>query len=352
MSHLKQSDLEAGAAKGLQGIYDGVSENEVPAGSSLYRGKVRDVLGAGDRIVLVASDRISAFDRVLSTVPWKGEILSRISAWWFENTADLVPNHLLTRDQLGGLDPLGITGRAVAAKRCDMAPVELVVRGYLTGSAWRDYQAGRLVSGIQLPSGLRYCQAFPAPLITPSTKEVSGHDVPMSPAEIVSSGRVEAELWKEIEKAALSLFARGQELAAARGLILVDTKYEFGLSNGALLVADEIHTPDSSRYWYAADYPGRFSSGLDQHELDKETFRRWLVDRGFSGDGEAPDITDEVRIQTAVRYAQAYEAITGEIFQPIHQDVQAARTALAFMAREVLLNSGRHDPSARRTSIV
>jgi phosphoribosylaminoimidazole-succinocarboxamide synthase len=217
-----------------------------------------------------------------------------------------------------------------------MAPVELVVRGYLTGSAWRDYQAGRPVSGIRLPSGLRYCEAFPAPLITPSTKEASGHDLPMSPEEIVSSGRVDADLWAEIEKAALALFRRGQELAAARGLILVDTKYEFGLSNGALLVADEIHTPDSSRYWYAADYPRRFASGLEQHELDKETFRRWLVDRGFSGDGEAPAITDDVRIQTAVRYAQAYEAITGEIFQPIHPEAHAARTALASIAAEVL----------------
>jgi phosphoribosylaminoimidazole-succinocarboxamide synthase len=338
----KLADLEARASAGLAGVYDGVSADEVPAGASLYRGKVRDVLGSGDRVMLVASDRISAFDRVLSTVPWKGEILSRISAWWFENTADLVPNHLLSPAELGGLDPLAATGRALAARRCDMAPVELVVRGYLTGSAWRDYQAGRSVSGISLPSGLRYCQAFPSPLITPSTKEASGHDLPMSPAEIVSSGRVDADLWDRIEKAALTLFRRGQELAAERGLILVDTKYEFGLSNGKLLVADEIHTPDSSRYWYATDYPGRYASGLEQRELDKETFRRWLVERGFSGDGEAPDITDDVRIQTAVRYAQAYEAITGEIFQPVHQDAHAARIALASMAREVLpgLQSG------------
>jgi phosphoribosylaminoimidazole-succinocarboxamide synthase len=356
--HSEQPELEVRATAGLQGVYDGVSDAEVPAGASLYRGKVRDVLGAGDRVMLVASDRISAFDQVLSTVPWKGEILSRISAWWFANTADLVPNHLLSRDELGGLDPLAATGRAVAGRRCDMAPVELVVRGYLTGSAWRDYQAGRPISGIKLPSGLRYCEAFPAPLITPSTKEASGHDLPMSPAELVSSGRVDADLWVEMEKAALALFRRGQELSAARGLILVDTKYEFGLSNGKLLVADEIHTPDSSRYWYAADYPGRFASGLQQRELDKETFRRWLVERGFSGDGAAPGISDEVRVQTAVRYAQAYEAICGEIFQPIHQDAQAARIALTYMAREVLLgighpdSSGNRDPSARRTSIV
>lgn len=348
---MDQAELEAMAAAALDGVYDAVSDDEVPAGASLYRGKVRDVMGSGDRVILVASDRISAFDRVLSTVPWKGEILSRISAWWFENTADLVPNHLISTVELGGLDPLAATGRAVVARCCDMAPVELVVRGYLTGSAWRDYQAGRPVSGINLPSGLRYCQAFPSPLITPSTKEASGHDLPLSPAEIVSSGRVEPDLWAEIEKAALALFSRGQELAAERGLILVDTKYEFGLSNGALLVADEIHTPDSSRYWYAADYPGRFESGLQQRELDKETFRRWLVERGFSGDGETPDITDEVRIQTAVRYAQAYEAITGEVFRPVHQDAHAARIALASMAREVLLNASRRDPSARRTSI-
>ena len=369
MGDTRLTDLEARASAGLREVYDGVSEAEVPAGASLYRGKVRDVLSAGDRVMLVASDRISAFDRVLSTVPWKGEILSRISAWWFENTADLVPNHLLSRAGLGGLDPLAATGRAVAARRCDMAPVELVVRGYLTGSAWRDYRAGRPVSGIRLPSGLRYCEPFPSPLITPSTKEVSGHDVPMSPEEIISSGRVDADLWSEIEKAALALFGRGQELAAARGLILVDTKYEFGLSGGTLLVADEIHTPDSSRYWYAADYPGRFASGLDQRELDKETFRRWLVDRGFSGNGEAPGIPDDVRIQTAVRYVQAYEAITGEVFQPIHQDSHAARIALASMAAEVLIGLAdtpgctgadaiRHDahpvhrdPSARRTSI-
>jgi phosphoribosylaminoimidazole-succinocarboxamide synthase len=341
--NLGQSGSEARAAASLEGVYDGVSDAEIPEGASLYRGKVRDVLGSGDRVLLVASDRISAFDRVLSTIPWKGEILSRISAWWFENTADLVPNQLLAPAELGGLDPLAATGRAVAARRCDMVPVELVVRSYLTGSAWRDYQAGRPVSGIKLPSGLRYCQAFPSPLITPSTKEDSGHDLPMSPAEIVSSGRVEPDLWTQIEKYALALFGRGQELAAARGLILVDTKYEFGLSNGKLLVADEIHTPDSSRYWYASDYSSRFASGLQQRELDKETFRRWLVDHGFSGDGEVPDITDEVRIQTAVRYAQAFEAITGEEFQPIHQSAHAARIALASMVREVLtgLHSGQ-----------
>lgn len=360
------TDLTARAAAGLGVVYDGVSDAEIPAEASLYRGKVRDVLGTGDRVLLVASDRISAFDRILSTVPWKGEILSRISAWWFGKTADLVPNHLLSPAELGGLDTLAATGRAVAARLCAMAPVEVVVRGYLTGSAWRDYQAGRPVSGISLPSGLRYCQAFPSALITPSTKEPSGHDLPMSPAEIVSSGRVDPELWAEMEKAALALFHRGQELASARGLILVDTKYEFGLFKGKLLVADEIHTPDSSRYWFAADYPDRFASGLQQRELDKETFRRWLVERGFSGDGESPGITDDVRIQTAVRYAQAFEAITGEIFQPIHQDVHAARIALASMAREVLVGktgsavnpaggagfgSSRRNPSARRTSI-
>lgn len=354
MSSSIQADLELKASSGLGGVYEGLLPEELPPGVSLYRGKVRDVASAGDRVLLVASDRISAFDRVLSTVPWKGEILSRISAWWFHNTADLVPHHLIPPTELGGLDPLAATGRAVAARRCDMVPVELVVRGYLTGSAWRDYQAGRPVSGIRLPSGLRYCQAFPSPLITPSTKEASGHDRPMSPSEILSSGRVEPGLWAEIERAALALFRRGQELAASRGLILVDTKYEFGLWEGKLLVADEIHTPDSSRYWYAADYHGRFDAGEEQRELDKETFRRWLVERGFAGDGEAPEICDAVRVQTAVRYAQAYEAITGSIFQPIYQDAQAARIAVASMAREILQDGPTRggDPAARRISIV
>ncbi len=312
----------------LGAAFEGV-ETSLPPDVALYRGKVRDVLCKGERVLLVASDRISAFDRVLSSVPWKGEVLARISAWWFGQTADIMPNHMLKPDDCGGLDVLAATGRAVAARRCDMLPIELVVRGYLTGSAWRDYKAGRPVSGMSLPGGLRYNERFPAAIVTPSTKEASGHDRPCSGQELIASGAVDADLWHEVERSALALFARGQEIAAARGLILVDTKYEFGLCGGRLLVADEMHTPDSSRYWYAEGYAERFAKSEQQRELDKETFRRWLVERGFSGDGPSPAIGDEARVATALRYFEAYEALIGEEFEPICADAQAAQRALA-----------------------
>lgn len=314
--------------KALGAAFEGVGD-PLPPGVELYRGKVRDVLGKGDRVLLVASDRISAFDRVLSSVPWKGEVLARISAWWFGQTADVMPNHMLKPADCGGLDTLAATGRAVAARRCDMLPIELVVRGYLTGSAWRDYKAGRPVSGMILPGGLRYNERFPSAIVTPSTKEASGHDRPCSGQELIASGAVSAELWHEVERSALALFARGQEIAAARGLILVDTKYEFGLADGRLLVADEMHTPDSSRYWYAEGYGERFAKSEQQRELDKETFRRWLVERGFSGDGPSPAIDDEVRVVTALRYFEAYRALLGEEFAPVCADAQAAQRSLA-----------------------
>jgi phosphoribosylaminoimidazole-succinocarboxamide synthase len=314
--------------KALGAAFEGVSAS-LPPGASLYRGKVRDVVGKGERVLLVASDRISAFDRVLSSIPWKGEVLARISSWWFERSADIMPNHILKPADCGGLDVLAATGRAVAARRCDMLPVELVVRGYLTGSAWRDYKAGRPVSGIILPAGLRFNERFPVPIVTPSTKEASGHDRPCSGQELIASGAVDAELWREVERSALALFARGQELAAARGLILVDTKYEFGLADGRLLVADEMHTPDSSRYWYAEGYAERFAKEEQQRELDKETFRRWLAERGFSGDGPGPLVDEAVRVATALRYFEAYRVLLGEEFEPICADAQAAERALA-----------------------
>lgn len=326
--------FKAALAGCYAGLKAGGQTKALPAGARVYEGKVRDVAFYGDRAVLVASDRISAFDRVLSAVPWKGEVLTRISAWWFEHTADLVPNHLMQPSELGGYDPVGASGRCVVARKLDMLPVELVVRGYLTGSAWRDYQAGRPVSGLRLPSGLRYNERFPSPVVTPSTKEASGHDRPCSGAELVASGAVDGDTWRELERAALALFARGQELAARRGLILVDTKYEFGVLNGKLCLGDEIHTPDSSRYWYAEGYGGRFAEGVEQRELDKEAFRRWLLARGFKGDGEPPAIPDDVRIQTAMRYAQAYEAIIGEEFEPVCQDAQAAERAAAYCLAE------------------
>jgi phosphoribosylaminoimidazole-succinocarboxamide synthase len=202
-------------------------------GRAVYKGKVRDVVDMGDRILIVATDRISAFDRVLSTVPFKGEVLNRISSFWFDATRDLVPNHLVGDAELGF--PLSSrTGRAVIARKAEMLPVEVVVRGYLSGSAWRDYSAGKPVSGIALPGGLRMNEAFPSALLTPSTKESSGHDIPISGKEIVERGLVEEGLWAQAEKAATAVFSRGQELASRNGLILVDTKYEFGLIDGKL----------------------------------------------------------------------------------------------------------------------
>jgi len=315
----------------LDSAYPGLPE-EAAKGFTVYRGKVRDVVEGEDRMLLVASDRISAFDRVLSTIPFKGEILNRVSAWWFEHTSDIVPNHVLTPSELGGRDPVAETGRACLARRAAMVPVEVVVRGFLTGSAWRDYEAGRPVSGITRPAGLTQGSEFPEPLVTPSTKEASGHDMPMSGAEIVRSGRVDRDLWEAIERAAKALYLRGRELALRNGLILVDTKYEFGVIDGKLVVADEIHTPDSSRYWRVSKETG--AQGLRQ-ELDKESFRRWLMEHGFSGNGAAPDITDDIRIETAARYVEAYEAITGREFEPVSLSAQARDKIIAEWARAV-----------------
>ncbi len=302
------------------------------AGRSVYRGKVRDVVKGGQELLLVASDRISAFDRVLATVPFKGEVLSRVSAWWFERCADIVPNHLAP-----GGDPASLgVGRATLVRKADMLPVEVVVRGYLAGSSWRDYKAGKDISGIRLPKGLQRNERFPSPLLTPTTKEDNGHDQPISGERIVAEGLVKAELWAEVEKAALAIFRRGQELAAKAGLILVDTKYEFGLVDGKLVLADELHSPDSSRYWWADSYESLFRSDEDQRELDKEPFRRWLADRGYMGDGTPPEIPDEVRIETSLRYIRAYETITGEAFESVARGQGAELGMIERIVREKL----------------
>jgi len=307
--------------------------DESARGLPVYRGKVRDVVLGGKNLLLVASDRISAFDRVLSSVPCKGEVLARIASFWFEATADLAPNHVLAGPGSG----LAGTGRATLARRAEMLPLEVVVRGYLSGSAWRDYQAGRPVSGIALPGGLAFNEKFPVPIITPSSKESSGHDRPLSRAELLAEGLVTEEVWREVERVSLALFRRGQEVAARGGLILADTKYEFGLVDGKLTLCDEIHTPDSSRYWWAESYASRYQTHDPQRELDKEPFRRWLVERGFSGDGEPPRIPDAVRVETSWRYLQAFEAITGENFEPIGVDPQSESAAIARIVEERLL---------------
>lgn len=304
--------------KGLTSrTFEGFADKDVPAGVKLVQGKVRDIFDVGDELLIVTTDRISAFDRVLTTIPCKGEVLNGLTNFWFRATEDIVPNHIVEE----------VSPRAVRVQKCSVLPVEVVVRGYLTGSAWRDYESGKLVSGINIPSGMRFNERFPQPLLTPSTKAERGeHDEPISGEEIVRRGLVEKELWSQVEETARALFARGTEMAAERGLILVDTKYEFGMLNGNLVVIDEIHTPDSSRYWYADTYHELFGKGEKQRKIDKEYLRQWLMEeRNFMGDGEAPDIPDEIREEVGWRYIQAYELVTGMEFAPSSLNIEAER---------------------------
>jgi phosphoribosylaminoimidazole-succinocarboxamide synthase len=282
-------------------------ETQLPHAGELYRGKVRDVYRQPKRLLLVTTDRISAFDHVLGTVPFKGELLTRLAAFWFEKTRDVCKSHLLDVP-----DPNVLVGRPARA-----LPVEVVVRGYLTGSLWRDVQAGKQgVYGVPIPDGMKKDQAFERPIITPSTKEAYGkHDEPISAKEIVARGLVDAKTWDACCERALALFAAGQAWARTRGLILVDTKYEFGLDGDELLVIDEIHTMDSSRYWEAAEYEARFTAGSDQKMLDKENIRQWLIrEKGFSGHGAPPALDDAIRSEIALTYIKAFERITGEGF--------------------------------------
>jgi phosphoribosylaminoimidazole-succinocarboxamide synthase len=280
---------------------------DLPALGDLYRGKVRDNYSRGDRIVMITTDRISAFDHVLGTIPFKGEVLSRLTAFWFDKVKDIAPTHIVDVP-----DP-----SVMVVKRAKALPIEIVIRGYITGSLWRDYQAGKAGAyGIDWPKGLRKDQAFEKPIITPSTKaEYGKHDEPISEQEILAKKLVAPEIWREATAVAHRLFARGQEWARSRGLILVDTKYEMGIADGKLVVIDEIHTPDSSRYWVAQGYQDRFEKGVDQEMLDKENIRQWLIkEHGFSGHGKPPPLSDEVRVMLARKYIEVFERLTGETF--------------------------------------
>jgi phosphoribosylaminoimidazole-succinocarboxamide synthase len=279
---------------------------DLPALGDLYRGKVRDNYSRGDRIVMITTDRVSAFDHVLGTIPFKGEVLSRLTAFWFDKVKDLAPTHLVDAP-----DP-----SVMVVKKAKALPIEIVIRGYITGSLWRDYAAGNAVYGIDWPKGLKKDQKFDAPIITPSTKaEYGTHDEPISEKEILDKRIVAPDVWREATSIAERLFRRGQEWAATRGLILVDTKYEMGIVDGRLVVIDEIHTPDSSRYWVADGYADRFARGAEQEMLDKENIRQWLIkEHGFSGHGKPPPLTDEVRVMLARKYIEAYERLTGETF--------------------------------------
>ena len=283
-------------------------EADFPASlGHLYRGKVRDNYSQQNRIVMVTTDRVSAFDHVLGTIPFKGEILSGLTLFWFDKVKDLARTHLLDAP-----DP-----SVMVVRRAEALPVEIVVRGYITGSLWRDYQAGRAGAyGIAWPSELKKDQRFESPVITPSTKaEYGKHDEPISEAQIVHQGLVSPETWQEATRLALRLFERGQSWAKSRGLILVDTKYEMGIADGELIVIDEIHTPDSSRYWVAQGYDERFARGAEQEMLDKENIRQWLIrEHGFSGHGRPPPLDDEVRVMLARKYVEVFEQLTGKAF--------------------------------------
>ncbi len=289
-----------------------LADATIPELPNHYRGKVRDNYDLPDgRRVMIATDRLSAFDRILCAIPFKGQVLTQTARYWFERTADLCPNHVLAYP-----DPNVVIGR-----RLDILPVEVVVRGYLAGTTGTSilplYKAGqRTMYGVSLPEGLRDNQVLPAPILTPTSKAFDGgHDEPLTPAGIVEAGLLTAAQWAELSRLALALFARGQAMAAERGLILADTKYEFGLDGeGRITLADEIHTPDSSRYWQAASYPARFAAGEKPESFDKDFVRNWVVARCDPYRDEVPPIPDDVVLATAAVYIQAYETITGQHF--------------------------------------
>ena len=287
---------------------------------SVYHGKVRDVYDIDDDIlVMIATDRISAFDVILPKgIPSKGQVLNQIAAKFLDATADIVPNWKLATP-----DPMVTVGL-----KCEGFRVEMIIRGYLTGSAWREYEAGcRELCGVKLPDGMRENERFPEPIITPTTKADAGHDENISREEIIAQGIVSKEDYETMERYTRALFARGTEIAASKGLILVDTKYEFGKRDGKVILIDEIHTPDSSRYFYADGYEERFAKGEAQRQLSKEFVRRWLIDHDFMGKAgqQVPEMTDEYCDSVSKRYIELYEHIVGEKFEPATDTDIAAR---------------------------
>lgn len=280
-----------------------------PGQKSVYHGKVRDVYNINDDIlVMIATDRISAFDVILPKgIPYKGEVLNRIAAKFLDATADIVPNWKIATP-----DPM-----VTAGLRCEGFKVEMIIRGYLTGSAWREYKEGnRVLCGVKLPDGMRENQKFPAPIITPTTKADEGHDENISKEEIIARGIVAKEDYELMEKYTYALFERGSKMAEEKGLILVDTKYEFGKRDGKVYLIDEIHTPDSSRYFYADGYQERFEAGLPQKQLSKEFVRQWLIENGFMGKAgqSVPEMTEEYVMSVSDRYIELFENITGDRF--------------------------------------
>jgi phosphoribosylaminoimidazole-succinocarboxamide synthase len=276
-----------------------------------YEGKVRDNYTKEDKRIIVVSDRLSAFDRIITMLPFKGQVLNQMAQFWFNQTMDIIGNHVIECP-----DPNVIVG-----EQCTLMPAEMIVRGYITGvtktSAWYNYEHGvRNFCGNVLPEGLKKNQQLEKPILTPTTKGDAGaHDENLSKEEFISRGIISKEDFEVMEKAAFALYSRGVEIASKQGIILVDTKYEFGKTKqGKIILIDEIHTPDSSRFWFRDEYDKRFSNGEEQKKIDKEYVREWLAGEGFLGDGEIPVVPDDVRVEGARRYIEAFELITGQTF--------------------------------------
>jgi len=288
-----------------------ITRTELPRLTSPYRGKVREVYELNDSTLgIVVTDRISAFDFIMrQAIPFKGQILNKLAAFSFSKVSDILPNHIIDVPH----------PNVTIAKKCSPIPIEVVFRAHLTGHAWREYKSGkRTLCGVEMPEGLKEHDPFPEAILTPATKAMEGHDEDISEAEILSRNIVEADLWEQIKDAGFQLFKRGQEVAHQQGLILVDTKYEFGLYEGELTLIDEVHTTDSSRYFYADGFQERQDMGIPQQQLSKEFLREWLMEHQFQGlEGQSlPDLPDEFRIEVYNRYAELYQLLTGEHFQP------------------------------------
>ena len=295
-----------------------LKETEFSNLGEFYRGKVRDNYTKKDKRIIIATDRLSAFDRVITTIPFKGQLLNQVSSFWFEKTKEIVKNHIIDIP-----DP-----NVSVVHQCKTVPVEVVIRGYLTGSMWRDYDKGKPTSGIMPPNGMKKNQKFDEIIVTPSTKAESGHDIYLSREEILKRGLVDKDVYEQIEEAALKLFKFGQEFCEKNGLILVDTKYEFGVKEGELMVIDEIHTQDSSRFWILDTYHEKFEKGDDPDILDKEIFRGWLMETyptifpDIKPDEVIPPISDDIKIELAKRYMRSYKKITGKEFKAEISDVK------------------------------
>lgn len=273
------------------------------------QGKTRDIYLVGDKRIIIATDRLSAFDVILGLIPYKGQVLTQLNKFWLEKTGDIIPNHLLSMP-----DP-----NVLMVKNAQLIPIEMVVRGYISGvtstSIWGSYQKGeRVIYGIQFPNGLKKNQKLKTPIITPTTKAEKGHDERLTREQIIKQKTVSKKVYEQMEKVAIELFLRGTKICEKNGVILVDTKYEFGLLDGKLILIDEIHTPDSSRFWIKATYKERLAKGLEPENFDKEFLRIWYKKQGYIGDGKPPPLTDSFAKKVSTRYIQIYKKITGDTF--------------------------------------